>query len=120
MIFASGVLTVPVRLLTRAAQGVRHRRACVPLDLGRMAELAAARSSRLAYDLLRRDFRIETRSRTVIGLSLSRGNNSHENAQRTEQPTDKYVSGPWFSLDLLSKVRWNCTPVVAEIRKTGV
>ena len=74
------------RFLRRAAQGVRHRGPCVTLDLGGMAELAAARSSRLAYDMLRRDLRIETRSRTVVGLSLSRGNSSHENTQRTEQP----------------------------------
>ena len=74
------------RFLRRAAQGVRHCRPCVPLDLGRMAELAAAGSSRLTYDLLRRDLRIETCSCSVLGLPLSKGNKSDENAQRTEQP----------------------------------
>src|SRR3984957_10710193 len=81
-----GRVDCPIRLLTRPAEGVRHRRAFVRLDLGRMAELAAAVSGLLAYYLLRHDLRIGAYGCTVAGLSASRRNNSHENAQNNKQP----------------------------------
>src|ERR1700679_4097651 len=84
--FRIGGVDCAIRLLTGGAEGVRHRRAFIPLDLGRMTELAAAGSGRLAYDLLRRDLRIGSCSCTVAELSSSRGNNSHENAQNNKQP----------------------------------
>lgn len=83
--FRIGGIDCAIRLLARAAERVRHRRACVSLDLGWMAELAAARSCGLVYDLLRRDLRIAAGRCTAVGLSSSRGNNRHENAQNNEQ-----------------------------------
>jgi len=80
-----GRIYCALRLLPRAPQGVRHRGPCVPLDFRRMAELAAARASRLAYDPLRRNLRIGTCKCAAAGLSSSRENDSHENAENNEQ-----------------------------------
>src|SRR5579863_8062383 len=44
-----------IRLLPRTSQRARHGGSCVALDFGRMAKLAAARSSGLAHERRRRD-----------------------------------------------------------------
>lgn len=116
--FRVGGVDRAIRLLTRAAEGVRHRRPRVPLDLGRMAELATARSGGRAYDRLHRDLRIGRCSCTVAGLSSSRGNNCHENPQNNKQPP-KSMFWVHDSAGFNRKGRWNCTFVARDFPARG-
>ena len=99
-----------IRLLTGAAQGVRHRGARVALDFGGMAELTAARSCGILQRLWGRDLRMWVRKGTVSRLSSSRGNNSHEGNQNVEPQLRDTL--PVHDLGrIIALSRWNCTSV---------
>ena len=70
-----------IRLLTRAAQRVRHRRARISLDFGSMAELAAASASGLPNQWWYGELRIGMQ-RSSLGLSSSRETNRQGNGKK--------------------------------------
>lgn len=95
--FCVGRLYDAIRFLARAAQGVRHRGACISINFGRMAELATTRSRGLSQGIWRVDLCIGAPRDGVVGLSTPKGPNAYENYQSREKEWESAFQRHWFS-----------------------